>query len=206
MATSLWLIIGLVSSSIIPSLPLLIIGGWLVGTVLLCKHLSQWSRWSRGGGLNHLHWWCIINLGGWWCHKCGHLPHVLLCLPCQGLSLLRWCRLCVRSCCSGLGHHSCIVRSLVLVGNTSSVAWLWWYCRCCWMVLWLVRDKTYDSICSMGFPRCISVGSALMGRIWNDSVKVSRPCIDQIKLLGFQDALLFRLGIFGCDVLCYRWE
>ena len=45
-----------------------------------------------------------------------------------------------------------------------------------------------------------------MGSIWNDSVKVSRLCIDQIELLGFQYGLLFRLGMFGCDVLCYGWE
>ena len=45
-----------------------------------------------------------------------------------------------------------------------------------------------------------------MGSIWNDSVKVSRVCIDQIKLLGFQYGLLFGLGTFICDVLCYGWE
>ena len=41
-----------------------------------------------------------------------------------------------------------------------------------------------------------------MGSIQNDNVKVSRLCINQIKLLGFQDGLLFRLGTFRCDVLC----
>ena len=45
-----------------------------------------------------------------------------------------------------------------------------------------------------------------MGSVWNDSVNLSRLCIDQIKLLGFQDGLLFGLGTFGCDFLCYRWE
>ena len=74
------------------------------------------------------------------------------------------------------------------------------------MVLWLVRDRAYDSICSMGCPRCIPVGCAYTGSIWNDGVKVSRLCIDQIKLLGFQDGLLFGLGTFGCDILCYGWE
>ena len=73
------------------------------------------------------------------------------------------------------------------------------------MVLRLVGDRTYDSICSMGFPRCIPVGSARTGSIWNDGVKVSRLCIDKIKLIGFQDGLLFGLGMFRCDVLCYRW-
>ena len=65
------------------------------------------------------------------------------------------------------------------------------------MVLCLVRDRTYDAICSMGCPRCILVGGACMGGIWNDGVKVSKLCIDKIKLLGFQDGLLFRLGTFG---------
>ena len=74
------------------------------------------------------------------------------------------------------------------------------------MVLWLVRDRTYDAVCSMGCPWCIPIGSAFMGNIWNDNVKVSRLCIDQIKLLGFQYGLLFRLGKFECDVFCYRWE
>ena len=41
-----------------------------------------------------------------------------------------------------------------------------------------------------------------MGSVWNDGVKVSRLCIDQIKILGFQDGLLFGLGMFRCDVLC----
>ena len=45
-----------------------------------------------------------------------------------------------------------------------------------------------------------------MGSIWNDGVKVSRLCIDQIKLLGFQDGLLFELGTFRCDVIFFRWE
>ena len=67
-------------------------------------------------------------------------------------------------------------------------------------------DRTYDAIYSMGFPRCISVGAACMGSVWNDGVKVSKLCIDQIKLLGFQDGLLFRLGMFRRDVLFYRWE
>ena len=73
-------------------------------------------------------------------------------------------------------------------------------------MLWLVRDRTYNAIRSMGCPRCIPIGSACTGSVWNDSVKVSRLCIDQIKLLGFQDVLLFELGMFGCYVLCYRWE
>ena len=51
LTASLWLVIGLVLGLIISSLPLLIVGGRLVGMVLLCEHLSQWSGWSRGGGL-----------------------------------------------------------------------------------------------------------------------------------------------------------
>ena len=73
-------------------------------------------------------------------------------------------------------------------------------------MLWLVGDRTYDTICSMGCPRCIPVIGACMGTIWNESVKVSRLCIAKIKLLGFQDGPLFGLGMFGCNVLCYRWE
>ena len=45
-----------------------------------------------------------------------------------------------------------------------------------------------------------------MRGVLNDSVKVSRLCIDQVKLLGFQYGPLFRLGIFGCNILCYGWE
>ena len=73
------------------------------------------------------------------------------------------------------------------------------------MVLCLVGDRTYDSICGMGCTQCIPIGGFYMGSIWNDSVKVSKLCLDQIKLLDFQDGLLFRLGMFRCDVLCYRW-
>ena len=45
-----------------------------------------------------------------------------------------------------------------------------------------------------------------MGSIWNDGVKVSRLHIDHVKLLGFQYGLLFELGTFRCDILCYGWE
>ena len=41
-----------------------------------------------------------------------------------------------------------------------------------------------------------------MGSIWNDSVQVSRLRVDQVKLLGLQYGLFFRLGTFICDVLC----
>ena len=74
------------------------------------------------------------------------------------------------------------------------------------MVLWLVGDRAYDSIYSMGFPRCIPVGGSHMGSIQNDNVKVPRLCINQIELLGFQDGFFFGLGTFGCDVLCYGQE
>ena len=73
------------------------------------------------------------------------------------------------------------------------------------MVLWLVGDTTYDAICGMGCPQCILVGGTCMVSIWNDNVKASRLCIDQIKLLGFQDGLLFGLGMFICEVLRQRW-
>ena len=140
LTASLWLIIALVTGLVISSFPLLIVGGRLAGMVFLCKYLSQWSGWSRGRGLNLLHWWCIVDLWGSGCHKCGNFPHILLCWPSHGLSLLQWCRLCIGSCCSGLGHHSSIVRGFVLVSNTSSVAWLWCNSRWCWLRPWLLRD------------------------------------------------------------------
>ena len=45
-----------------------------------------------------------------------------------------------------------------------------------------------------------------MGSIWNDGVHVSRLSVDKVKLLSFQYGLFFRLGMFGCNVLCYGWE
>ena len=45
-----------------------------------------------------------------------------------------------------------------------------------------------------------------MGSVWNDGVQVSRLGVDQVKLLGFQYGLLFSLGTFICDVLCYGQE
>ena len=140
LTTSMWLIIVLVLGPIISSLPLLIVGGKLVGTVLLCEHLSQWSRWSGGEGLNLLHWWFILYLWGWWCHKCGYFPNIWLYRPSHALILLRWCRLCVGSCCSRLGHHSGVVYNLVLLSKTSSVAWLWCNDRWCQSRKWLLRD------------------------------------------------------------------
>ena len=129
---SLWLVIVLVLGLIIPSLPLLIVGGRMVGMVLLCEHLSQRSGWIGGRDLNWLHWWCIVDLWGLWCHKCGNFPHILLCWPSHGLGLLRWRRLCIGSCRSGLRHHSIIVQSLVLVSNIRGVSWLWCNGRWCW--------------------------------------------------------------------------
>ena len=41
-----------------------------------------------------------------------------------------------------------------------------------------------------------------MGSVWNDSVQVSILGIDEVKLLGLQYGLFFRLGTFRCDVLC----
>ena len=143
---------------------------------------------------------------GWRCHRCGNFPHILLCWPSYGLSLLRWCRLCVGSCCSGLGHQSCVVRSLVLVRNTSNVAWLWCNGRWCRTVLWMLGDRAYDVVCSMRCPWCILVGGVWMVGIWNDDVQISRLGVDKVKLLGFQYGLFFRLGTFGCNDLCYGWE
>ena len=154
---SMRLIISLVVGSIIPSFPLLIVGGRMVGTVLLCEQLSQRSEWSGCGGLHWLHWWCIVDFWGWWYHKCGNLTHILLCWLSHGLSLLRWHRLYVGSCCSELRHHSCVVWSLVLVSNSSSVSWLWCNSRWCQSRLWLLGDRSYDVVRSMGCSLCITV-------------------------------------------------
>ena len=54
LTTSLWLVISLVVQSVISSFPLLIVGGRMVGTILLCKHLSQRSGWSEGRGLEQV--------------------------------------------------------------------------------------------------------------------------------------------------------
>ena len=45
-----------------------------------------------------------------------------------------------------------------------------------------------------------------MGSIWNDGVEVSRLCVDEVKMLGLQDGLFLCLGMFGGDVLGYRWQ
>ena len=45
-----------------------------------------------------------------------------------------------------------------------------------------------------------------MGGIWNDSVKVSRLCVNEFKLVGLQDGLFLYLGMFRGDVLGYRWQ
>ena len=73
------------------------------------------------------------------------------------------------------------------------------------MVLWLVGDRTYDAIYGMGCTQFVLVGGSYMRSIWNDSVKVSRLCVDEVKLLGLQDGLFLYLGTFRGDVLVYRW-
>ena len=45
-----------------------------------------------------------------------------------------------------------------------------------------------------------------MGSVWNDGVEVSELYLNEVKLLGFQYGLLFELGTFGCDILCYGRE
>ena len=104
------------------------------------RTLVPTERVEEGGGLHRLYWWCIVDLWGWWCHKYGNFPHILLCWPSDGLSLLRWRRLCIRGCFSVLGHHYSILQSLVLVSNISGVAWLWCNGRWCWSRLWLLED------------------------------------------------------------------
>ena len=129
-------------------------------------------------------------------------PHILLCWPSHGLSLLRWHRLCIRDCFFGLGHHSSIVWSLVFVSNISSVAWLWCNDRWCQSRLQLLGDQSYDAIRSMGCPRCITIGGTWTGSIWIDGIQVSILGIDEVKLLGLQYGLFFRLGTFRCNFLC----
>ena len=41
-----------------------------------------------------------------------------------------------------------------------------------------------------------------MGSIWDDGIQVSQLGVDEVKLLGLQYGLFFRLGTFCCDVLC----
>ena len=151
-----------------------------------------------------MHEWCIV-LGGWGCYKRGNLSHILLCWPSRCMGLLVWCRFCIIGCSPRLGHHSCIVRSLVWVGNTRGVAWMRWHHRRCRMVLWVMGDQIYDVICNMGFPRHVAMRGADKGSIWNDGVKVSGLSIDQFKLLGLQDGLFLRMGMFGGTILGYRW-
>ena len=45
-----------------------------------------------------------------------------------------------------------------------------------------------------------------MGSISDDGIQVSRLGVDEVKLLGLQYGLFFRLGMFRCDVLCDGWE
>ena len=63
-----------------------------------------------------------------------------------------------------------------------------------------------DAICYVGCPRCIAVRGTWTGSVWDDGIQVSRLGIDEVKLLGLQYGLFFRLGTFRCDVLCYGWE
>ena len=73
-------------------------------------------------------------------------------------------------------------------------------------MLCLVGDRAYEEICNMGFPQCILVGSACTRSIWNDSVEVSRLCVNEVKPLGLQDGLFLYLGTFRGDILGYRWQ
>ena len=45
-----------------------------------------------------------------------------------------------------------------------------------------------------------------MGSVWTDGVKVSRLCVNEVKLLGLQYGLFLYLGAFEDDVLGYRWQ
>ena len=73
-------------------------------------------------------------------------------------------------------------------------------------MLWLLGNRSYDAIYSMGCPRCIAVRGACVGSVWHDGVEVSRLSIDEVKLLSFQYGLFFGLRTFRCDILCYGWE
>ena len=72
-------------------------------------------------------------------------------------------------------------------------------------MLCFVGNRAYDAICGMRFPRCIAVGGAYMGSIWNDGVEVFKLYINEVKLLGLQDGFFFYLGTFGANVFGYGW-
>ena len=38
--------------------------------------------------------------------------------------------------------------------------------------------------------------------VWDDGIQVSRLGVDEVKFLGLQYGLFFRLGTFRCNVLC----
>ena len=78
LTASLWLVVSLIPCLVVSGLPLLVIGGWLGGTVVLFKHFSQRSRQSWGGDLGGLYGWCIVVLGAYGCYKHGNLSHILL--------------------------------------------------------------------------------------------------------------------------------
>ena len=74
----------------------------------------------------------------------------------------------------------------------------------------MVGNRAYDTICSMGCPRCILVGGACTRSIWNDNVKVPRLCakiksncwafkMDSSSDWGRSDATSFTIG--GSKVL-----
>ena len=44
-----------------------------------------------------------------------------------------------------------------------------------------------------------------MRSVWNDGVKVSRLCVNEVKLLGLQDGIFLYLGAFRGGVVGYRW-
>ena len=44
------------------------------------------------------------------------------------------------------------------------------------------------------------------GSIWDDGIQVSRLGLDEVKLLGLQYGLFFRLGTFRCNVFYDGWE
>ena len=72
--TSLSLLVSMIPTSFIPSLPLLVIGDRLVREVLLCVDLSQRSRRSWVQSQNRLHWWWVISRSSSWGCKASRCP------------------------------------------------------------------------------------------------------------------------------------
>ena len=64
LATSLRLVVSSVPTSLSSSLPLLVIGGGLIGEVILSIELSLRNRRSRGRSRSRFHRWWVVGQSG----------------------------------------------------------------------------------------------------------------------------------------------